>query len=61
MRTRTHPALRYVAALSQTGTAQLLTEGTGSISVLASDVDYSLPSGVGVLTQLGFEHLHPRG
>jgi hypothetical protein len=32
--------------LSQSATAQLLIGGTGSVTVLASDVDYSLPTGL---------------
>lgn len=33
------------ASLSQTGTVQLITGGSGSISIVATDVDFNLPSG----------------
>jgi len=38
------PGTSAVGSLSQNGTAQLLTGGTGSITILVSDVDYSLPN-----------------
>lgn len=38
------PGTSAVAFLSQNGLAQLIPGGTGSITVLASDVDYSLPN-----------------
>jgi len=38
------PGTADLGSLSQNGTAQLLLGGTGSITVLASDVDYSLPN-----------------
>jgi len=47
--TSNSPGSAAVAALSQTGTAQLLLGGIGSVSVVATDNDYALPSGVGAL------------
>jgi hypothetical protein len=38
------PGSSVLGGLLQTGTAQLIPGGTGSVSVLASDVDYSLPT-----------------
>jgi hypothetical protein len=40
------PGAAANGSLSQSGTAQLLLGGTGSVTVLVSDVDYSLPSGL---------------
>jgi len=38
------PGTSALGFLSQSGTGQLLPGGTGSVTVLASDVDYSLPN-----------------
>jgi hypothetical protein len=38
------PGTAAIGSLSQNGTAQLLAGGTGSVTVLASDVDYNLPN-----------------
>jgi hypothetical protein len=40
------PGAAANGSLTQSGTVQLLLGGTGSITVLASDVDYSLPTGL---------------
>jgi len=40
------PGSTALGFLSQSGTAQLLVGGTGSVTVLASDVDYSQPTGL---------------
>jgi hypothetical protein len=39
------PGATTSSTLSESGTAQLLLGGTGSVTVLATDVDYSLPGG----------------
>jgi hypothetical protein len=39
------PGALSVGTISQNGTVQLLLGGTGSVSILATDVDYSLPGG----------------
>jgi hypothetical protein len=39
------PGALSIGTISQGGTVQLLTGGTGSITVLATDVDYTLPGG----------------